>query len=123
MPSARFATAGPKPRPRTQARPRRVASGGPRVRVRWDRIGRVGLLIVLAVVAGLYVQDAIAFFSTHAQAEQQLSVVRHLVEANKGLERQQQALNNPATIQREARALGMVRPGERPYAITGMPNH
>ncbi len=79
--------------------------------------------MVLAVVAGLYIQDAIAFFSTHAQAEQQLSIVHRLVNANKSLERQQQQLNDPATIQREARALGMVRPGERPYVITGMPNH
>ena len=123
MPSARFATAAPKPRPRTEARPRRVAPGGPRVRVRWDRIGRLGLLVVLAVVAGFYIQDAIAFFSSHAQAEQQLSIVHHLVQDNKRLEREQQALNDPATIQRDARALGMVRPGERPYAIIGMSSH
>ncbi|MBV9050520.1 MAG: septum formation initiator family protein [Solirubrobacterales bacterium] len=78
---------------------------------------------MLAVVAGFYIQDAIAFFSSHAQAEQQLSIVHHLVQDNKRLEREQQALNDPATIQRDARALGMVRPGERPYAIIGMSSH
>jgi len=26
-------------------------------------------------------------------------------------------------VQREARALGMVRMGEHPYVITGLPNH
>lgn len=123
MPSARSATAAPKRNPRTRPRPRRVAPRGPRVRVRWDRVGRVGLLIVLTVVAGLYIQDALSYLSTRGQAEQQLSIVKHLVRDNKRLERQQQALDNPATIQQRARALGMVRPGERPYVITGLPNH
>ena len=34
-------------RPEARARPRRVSSRGQPVRVRWDRVGRVGLLIVL----------------------------------------------------------------------------
>ena len=123
MPSARSATAAPKRNPRTSPRPHRVAPRGPRVRVRWDRVGRVGLLIVLTVVAGLYIQDALSYLSTRGQAEQQLSIVKHLVRDNKRLERQQQALDNSATIQQRARALGMVRPGERPYVITGLPNH
>lgn len=123
MASARSATATPKRTPRTSPRPRRVAPRGPLVRVRWDRIGRVGLLIVLTVVAGLYIQDALSYLSTRGQAEQQLSIVGHLVQDNTRLERQQQSLNDPATIQNDARALGMVRPGERPYVITGLPNH
>jgi cell division protein FtsB len=90
--------------------------------VRWDRLGRVGLLIVLAVVAGLYVQQALAYFSVRAQADQQLSIVRTLTQQNALLSKQQRALNDPATIVHEARVLGMVRPGERPYVVTGLPN-
>ncbi len=123
MPSARSATAVPKRNPRTPPRPRRVVPRVPLVRVRWDRVGRVGLLVVLTVVAGLYVQDALSYLSTHSQADQQLSIVRHLVQSNKRLERQQQSLDDPATIQLDARALGMVRPGERPYVVTGLSNH
>jgi cell division protein FtsB len=93
------------------------------VRVRWDRVGRIGLLVVLAVVAGLYIQDALSYLSTRAQADHQLSIVRQLAADNKALERRQQELNDPATIQQDARALGMVRPGERPYVITGLSNH
>jgi cell division protein FtsB len=91
-------------------------------RVRWDRVGRIGLLVVLVVVAGVYVQDALSYFSTRSQAEQQGAIVKHLVRANAELLRQQKSLNDPATIVRDARALGMVRTGERPYVITGLPN-
>src|SRR5438045_1021324 len=47
--------------PRRQTRkppPRRRASSPPILRVRWDRVGRVSLLIVLSAVLGLYVNQA-----------------------------------------------------------------
>lgn len=90
--------------------------------MRWDRLGRLGLLIVLAVVAGLYVQQAVAYLSVRSQADQQRSIVSTLTRQNAALSREEKALNDPATIVRQARALGMVRPGERPYAVTGLPN-
>jgi cell division protein FtsB len=123
MPPARPATAIPRRHPRTApARPRRVPSRGAKVRVRWDRVGRVGLLVVLAVVVGLYVQHTLSYFSTRAQADQQQAIVQRLARQNAQLVKQAQSLNNPATIVHDARALGMVRPGERPYVITGLPN-
>ncbi len=78
---------------------------------------------MLAVVIGLYVQHALAYFSTRSQAEQQQAIVSRLERENAALSREQRALNDPATIQRDARALGMVLPGERPYVITGLPSH
>jgi len=93
------------------------------VRVRWDRVGRVGLLVVLAAVIGLYVQHTLSYFSTRAQAERQLAVVARLVRENAQLVKRQHALSDPPTIQRDARALGMVRAGERSYVITGPPRH
>ena len=100
-----------------------MAARGPRGRVRWDRVGRVGLLVVLVVVAGLYVQQGLTYLSTRGQAEQQLMIVKRLSRENAVLTRERQSLNDPATIERDARALGMVRAGERPYVITGLPNH
>ena len=85
-------------------------------------MGRVVLLIVLAVVLGLYVQQGLTYLSVRGQADQQQAIVQHLERANARLLGEQKALNDPATIQLDARALGMVRPGERPYVITGMPN-
>jgi cell division protein FtsB len=82
----------------------------------------VGLLVVLAVVAGLYVQHAVAYLSVRSQSQQQQAIVRDLEHQNATLAAQQRSLKNPATVQREARALGMVRMGEHPYVITGLPN-
>jgi cell division protein FtsB len=92
------------------------------VRVRWDRLGRIALLIVLVVVAGLYVRQGLSLLSTHSQAAHQLAIVHRLQRENEKLVRQRDALNDPSTIARDARALGMVRPGEHPYVVTGLPN-
>jgi hypothetical protein len=85
-------------------------------------VGRVSLLVVLAVVVGLYVNQAISYFSVRSQAVAQMSAALRLEHQNRKLLRQQQMLRDPATIQRDARALGMVRQGERPYVITGVPS-
>ena len=127
MPSARTATAPPRRQStrRAASRPRRVrvASRGLRGRVRWDRVGRVSLLLVLCVVAGVYVQRGLAYFSARSQADQQRAIVEQLSRSNASLRTQQRSLNDPATILSDARALGMVRPGEHPYEVTGMPGH
>ncbi len=89
--------------------------------MRWDRVGRVSLLVVLCVVAGVYVQRALAYVSVHSQADQQRAIVQQLSRSNASLRAQQRSLNTPATIASDARALGMVRPGEHPYEVTGLP--
>jgi cell division protein FtsB len=94
-----------------------------RGRVRWDRVGRVGLLVVLCVVAGLYVQQGLAYLSVRSQADQQRAIVQQLKQSNASLRAQARSLNNPVTILRDARALGMVRVGEHPYEVTGLPKH
>ena len=98
-----------------------MASRGLRGRVRWDRVGRVSLLVVVAIVAGLYVQRGIAYFSARSQADQQRAIVQQLTRSNASLRAQQRSLNDPTTILSDARALGMVRPGEHPYEVTGLP--
>jgi cell division protein FtsB len=78
---------------------------------------------VLTVVVGLYVQQGLTYLSVHAQASQQTAIVKSLTRQNAALAAQQKSLNDPQTIQRDARALGMVRPGERAYVVTGLPGH
>jgi cell division protein FtsB len=99
--------------------PRRLIARAPRTRVRWDRVGRVALVLVLLVVAGLYVQHALAYLSARSQFNRQGAAVRQLERSNAALRRQEQALHDPATILLDARRLGMVRPGERAYVIPG----
>ena len=75
------------------------------------------------MVAGVYVQRGLAYFSARSQADQQRAIVEQLSRSNASLRTQQRSLNDPATILSDARALGMVRPGEHPYEVTGMPGH
>jgi cell division protein FtsB len=83
----------------------------------------VGLLIVLAIVVGLYVQHTVSYFSTRAQADGEQAIVTQLSRENASLLRQQHSLSSPATIVRDARSLGMVRPNELPYVIMGHSGH
>jgi cell division protein FtsB len=126
MPSARPATAAPRRNARSPAprsRPRGVTARPPLLRVRWDRAGRIGLLVVLTIVVGLYVQHTLSYLSVSAQASQQQAIVARLARQNAQLAAEQQSLNEPSTIVRDARALGMVRPDERAYVITGHSGH
>lgn len=82
----------------------------------------MALLVVFAVVAILYVRQGLALLSTHSQAQQQRAIAQRLAHANARLAAEQRSLNDPATVERDARALGMVRPGEHPYVITGLPS-
>jgi len=91
--------------------------------VRWDRVGRVALVIVLAVVALLYIQHAVAYLQARGEANREQAIVERLQQQNAALMRQQRQLNDRATIVRDARELGMVWMGERPYSVTGLPNH
>jgi cell division protein FtsB len=81
------------------------------------------LLIVLVVVGGLYVQQALAYLSVRSQADQQAAIVSRLARENSSLTRQERSLQNAATIESDARTLGMVLPGERPYVVIGLPGH
>ena len=74
------------------------------------------------MVIGLYAQHTLSYFSTRSQADQQQAIAEKLARENARLVTEEQSLNDPATIVHDARALGMVRPGERAYVITGLPN-
>jgi cell division protein FtsB len=94
----------------------------PHLHVRWERLGRVALLVVLAVVIGLYASHAISFFTARAASDRQHAIVTRLQRQNAYFEQRQRSLSDPSTILAQARKLGMVRPGEQPYAIIGQPS-
>jgi cell division protein FtsB len=93
------------------------------MRVRWDRVGRVSLLIVLGVVVGLYIKQGLSYFSVRSQADQQKATAQALERQNRRLLAEQQMLKQPGTIMRDARRLGMVRRGERSYVVIGQSGH
>jgi cell division protein FtsB len=90
-------------------------------RIRWDRVGRVALLVTLGIVVCLYIQPALSIYNTWRAEHAQASAVRQLLHGNAALERQVKSLNRSSTIVADARALGMVRAGEKPYVVLGMP--
>jgi cell division protein FtsB len=89
--------------------------------VRWDRVGRVALLLLLGVVLLLYVNPAINWIKTLQASDTKRSEVQRLEKENAKLRARKAALREPATLEKEARALGMVRPGERAYVVRGLP--
>lgn len=101
-------------RRRTSTRPRGAS-------IRWDRVGRAALLLVLAVVVLLYAAPLQRWLTQRETADRHAAEVRRLEAENALLERRAQELVRPQAIEREARRLGMVREGERAYVIQGLP--
>ena len=90
-------------------------------RIRWDRLSRAALLVVLVGLLGLYVGPARSYFTTRGEAAEKRSEVQALKRENERLRARRNALRDPAALEREARRLGMVRPGERAYVVRGLP--
>ena len=126
MSPARQSAAQARSRPSTADQPRparprpRVVAGGGRA-IRWDRVGRVALLIVLLGVVALYVGPSISFMSTYREAKARRGDVRSLQAENARLRARRTALKDPRTLEREARRLGLVKPGEMPFIVKGLP--
>ena len=89
--------------------------------IRWDRISRYGLLVVFVGLLFLYVNPARSYLSTLRESHQRQSEVRALQHQHEALAARVHALNDPHEIEAEARSLGMIRPGERPFVVSGLP--
>jgi cell division protein FtsB len=91
--------------------------------VRWDRIGRVALLLVLGLILLLYIGPARSFYTTYRESHAKRDQVRRLAAENARLNVRRAALHDPRTLEAEARKLGMVRPTERAFVVQGLPRH
>ena len=89
--------------------------------IRWDRVGRVALLFLLIGIVGLYVRPALSYVDTRGRAAAQERELRRLQAEHRRLLARRGALRRPGTLEREARKLGYVKPGERAYVIEGLP--
>jgi cell division protein FtsB len=102
----------------TRSRSRNRSRGG----INWERFGRVALVFVLFAVLASYLNPVVNFI--HAWSDSK-STKQHLVELRQeNLQLQRQAANDSsdAVLVREARRLGMVRVGERAWAIKHLPH-
>ena len=106
-----------RPAPRARTKPRAITGG----RIRWDRISRLALLGVMVVLLGLFVGPAHSIYSTWQKSKHEKAVVAQLKHENKLLRARRAALTHPAVLEREARGLGMTRPGEKVFVLRGLP--
>jgi hypothetical protein len=106
--------------PASAAARSRHAPGG---RVRWDRVGRVAMLCVLVALVYLYASAGLHMLSTWRQSRHDSAAVVSMEREHRLLVHQQEALNAPGTLEAEARQLGMMKKGEQPYVISGLPNN
>ena len=123
MPPARSSARASRrraPAARAARRRPRVLAGGAAA-IRWDRVSRVALLVVLLVLVGLYAGPLRSYWDTVSQAKQRRAEVATLKRENERLRTHRNALQSSSALEREARRLGMVKPGERPYVISHLP--
>jgi cell division protein FtsB len=103
-------------------RPRVVPNSSPaRPSIRWDRVGRAGLLFVLVAILGLYIGPSLSYFSAWRESRTRSDEVRRLEHEQKRLKARKAELQSPRIVEQEARRLGMVRPGERAYVVGDLP--
>ncbi len=76
---------------------------------------------VCALVLMLYIRPLIAIWSARGEAAERSAQVAKLQNEYDEVSRRVTALGNPAALEREARRLGMVKPGERAYVVKGLP--
>jgi hypothetical protein len=92
-------------------------------RVRWDRLARVAMLFVLGALLYLYLSAGIHMLSTWSQDRRDSAAVATLQREHTLLVRQHEALGRQGTLEAEARRLGMMKRGEQPYIVSGLPNN
>jgi cell division protein FtsB len=118
-PSARSpATSAPHAAPRSGSQPLAILV---LERVRWDRVGRLALLTVLVAIVYLYLSAGVRMFSTYREVRADRASVATLAREHAALERRHRELSEQATVEAEARRLGMARRGEQQYVVNGLP--
>ena len=100
---------------------KRRAPAGARGTIRWDRVGRLALLATLGVILLLYISPAKHWVEQSRTSTAQKQELQALNAENATLKRRLRGLRNPATLESEARRLGMVKEGERAYVIENPP--
>jgi cell division protein FtsB len=104
-----------RPAPRRKPAARRGGS-----RIRWDRVGRIALTLVLAAVLYSYLNPAIDFVKTYTATTAARAELHEKLRENKRLHKRIQTADDPIVIDRRARAQGMVAAGETPIVVRGL---
>jgi hypothetical protein len=104
-------------RRRPAPRKRRPAARSGPSRIKWDRVGRIALTLVLAAVLYSYLNPAIDFVKTYTGTTAAKAQFHELLQENKHLHGRIQSSSDPMVIEQEARAQGLVAEGERSFRV------
>jgi cell division protein FtsB len=101
-------TSAARPRPR---------SAGQRSQIHWQKVGRLALLFTLFVIVLLYIRPVAHWLQQRSTAAHSQADLRDLQREHDRLKARLEQLSGPGAIEHEARKMGMVRQGEKPYVI------
>ena len=100
---------------------RSVAAARPRPQTRptihWQKVGRLALLFTLFVIVLLYIRPVAHWLQQRSTAAHSQADLRDLQREHDRLQARLHQLSGTGSVEREARKMGMVRSGERPYVI------
>ena len=100
---------------------RSVAAARPRPRtthtIQWQKVGRLALLFTLFVIVLLYIRPVAHWVQQRQTAAHSEADLRDLQREHDRLEARLRDLSGTGAIERQARKMGMVRQGERPYVV------
>jgi cell division protein FtsB len=99
---------------------RRVRKKAGPSRIRWDRLGRIALVLVLFLVLVSYLNPLVNLMQAWQGSKSSESQLAQLKQERVDLTRQLHEVSSPAALEREARRLGMVKPGEHAYIVHGV---
>jgi cell division protein FtsB len=94
-----------------------TAGARPRSQIQWQKVGRLALLFTLFVIVLLYIRPVAHWVQQRSTAAHSQADLRDLQREHDRLEARLQQLSGTGSIEREARKMGMVRRGERPYVV------
>jgi hypothetical protein len=118
MASSAYAPSRTKRRP--AARQRRPGARSGASRIKWDRIGRIALVLVLFAVAYSYLNPAIDLFKTYKSTTAAKAEFHTLLHENKRLHHAIQSADEPAVVEQIARRQGLSGEGETNFVLHGL---
>jgi hypothetical protein len=118
--SAHAARRASTARRRPAARKARPAARRSPSRIKWDRLGRIALTLVLAAILYSYLHPTIAFFQTYSGTSAAKAKRHQLLQENRTLHERIKSSKNQLVIEREARGQGMIAEGETPTVARGL---
>ncbi|HET9120020.1 MAG TPA: septum formation initiator family protein [Solirubrobacterales bacterium] len=102
------------------AQRRRVRRKSGPSRIRWDKLGRIVLVLVLFFVLVSYLNPLVNLMQAWQGSKSSNEQLAQLKQERTQLREQLRDVSSPAALEREARRLGMVKPGEHAYIVHGL---